>query len=347
MAEYTADPFSYINPASFGRLDEMSSPEAIFYASQKANAAQPFIERMGQEQELGLQEKQQKVQEFMSPEGIAARQAKQQWETAENRGKIQSEPSAIQARIAESNAKIATAGKEAQAKVDKMLLDIDKLKGTQEEGFLKALSDYGVQLSTSKADPLTKIDNYHRMIEHLKKQFPKATVDSKLATWNAYTETNLEILNNGFLKSLAQKQALELQEKQEKARLEQIKEQGKTSRAVAGISAGASERNAALAYGTREEQNQIRQQEVIRKAVENAVKIRYPLGLLGANTQAEKDAIEKDIKRIENEVFNRYQITQRVPKGIPQGSKLIPGKVSRNGKPLWSPDGGKTLYEEK
>lgn len=251
-----SNPFGAFNPQEFGGMDQFGLPNALAVgaAAEKMDLARPFIERMGQEQELGMQKNQQMLQEFMSPEAQATRKAKLQEELAISQGNLKQLPSEIDAKIAKSNALIENAGPEAKAKVEKARLEITELQGKQEEGLYVALAAFGQQLQASELDELSKADAYHRQLDRLKKQFPDAKVDPKLENWNTNLPLNLEILQNAFLHSIKQQQVLELQQQKDEADLERQKLRNKATLEATRMAAAASERNAVLVAGTKEEQ---------------------------------------------------------------------------------------------
>ena len=309
MAEMNySNPAEWINPQSFGGQDQFGGTNAFtaYYASQKAALAKAALERMGQSQDLERQKQTQLMQEFMSPQGIAGRAAKQEAETATAQGTTRGMPSKIDAEIAVNDALIKNAGPEAEAKKNKAILEINKLKGTQEEGFLVNLADFGVQLRDSKATDFDKIEAYNRHVDRLMKQFPDASIDPKLRNWNVNTATNLAILQRAFLEDTKHKQMVALEKERSTAAMERQKEQTRSAAGVAGTAAAVTKRGQDLQYGSKEEMNNARIEKVISDAQKaDSMISSQVLNLIGAD-DAEYAKIEARIdarkKKIRDEI---------------------------------------------
>jgi len=337
MANDYINPFSAVDPAAFG---EGKTPLETFFGYQKNLQAQPFIDMARQQGQMDLQTNQQKQTEFMSGPAQAARMSAFGADSAKNKQIMDVSPHETLYKIKKAQDDLRASPfltDELIAKANKYVQDFKHEPFNEFKAGLGGLGERLDQLPANMPkgmkDALGK-SLYGKFVTDWQMKYPNEKLPEHLKYYDQDTPHQIKIAQytNTLIAERAAKERLkEMELKSEEKRT------GMTAGAT--ITAGAahdaaSERNAQLVAGTKEQQLHQRVSERVSKTVGELLRADINYSTADEKTKAEKRAAAmKFAIELDDELQRR---TSATPPTYAPGAAVPPGYIE-----MISPDGRK------
>lgn len=309
-----------------------------YQAAEKRQMMTPFMENAKQREALELQKKQQETMEFMSPEARDARMskfgataAKNQFDAAEARQKLELLPHDRKLKIAETKQKI------------------DQIEAAPVKEMIKELgaSAQSIRRLPEQHRPMA----YQQLLQRLKMQNPSMQIPPQFQQYSPQLMQELENIEYSLVYTPEHQRTMEGKQFDADAAMDRTREQGRTSRAVAAMNnAGAMERtqvtaregrpvnipqrivqiNKEMPNATPERQAELRielnkyiiseiyDMESKSRRIQNASLYEHSPGEMGEKA---RKTIEEERRRIRNEVYSLYGLREDRPAPAPAGGQ--------------------------
>jgi len=312
--DYT-NPFASLDPSAYG---EGKTALEMFMADQKAKQAQPFIDMARQQQQMGLQQKQQEMQEFMSPQAQQARMSGFGATAATNQQKIELTPHQTAQQIDEARQKIRSSGSLTDAKIAEAEAAIVKAKGSPYESLFKDFGALGTALEKLPKETHSMV--YTNYINQWKAKHPGLPLPPGLENYDKDTEWQLKAAAYADLTNRKAENDIKLKEIE-------VRERAKSTGVSASISAQGQlaveklrqegqDRREDLRAGTKEEQLANRKAEALAKTTAQLLSADINYGLT-QDPEVKKQKFEaayEQAQRIHGVSSQPQNTTQKPPK---------------------------------
>lgn len=196
MADYM-NPFSSIDPSAFGVGHTALEMVA---ADQKAKQAQPFIDMARQQQMMQMQESQQKLQEFMSPQAQSARMSGFGAEQAKNQQMMDVSSSESAKRISDAKEAVARNPSLTKKAIAEAELAANTAHSAPASALINSIGGLGQQWQQEQQQYGDKIPveflqakhakEYNALIAQHQLQFPNDPLPPGLQKYSPDTETH-------------------------------------------------------------------------------------------------------------------------------------------------------------